>query len=120
MKRLSLVLVALVASASMLFSSACAVINVDNLAADSLNGRDNNTPGSVTAQNYLINLLSGFGAPGLNTGATGNDAYRQTFPAGTNILALIPGTDLAHEYVVIGAHYDHLSGCTAHTPGWSS
>lgn len=100
-----------------LFSSACAVINVDNLTADALNGRDNNTPGSIAAQNYLITLLSGFGAPGLNTGASGNAAYKQSFAAGTNILALIPGTDLASEYVVVGAHYDHLSGCTAHAPG---
>lgn len=101
----------------LLLSSGCAVVNVDNLADDTLNGRDNNTPGSIAAQDYLIDLLSGFGAPGLNTGATGDAAYKQGFAAGTNILALIPGTDLADEYVVIGAHYDHLAGCTAHAPG---
>lgn len=102
---------------SSLWSSGCAVVNVDNLADDALNGRDNNTPGSIAAQNYLIDLLSGFGAPGLNTGGSGDDAYKQAFTAGTNILALIPGTDLADEYVIVGAHYDHLSGCTAHAPG---
>lgn len=100
-----------------LLSSACAVVNVDTLTADALNGRDNNTPGSIAAQNYLIALLSGFGAPGLNSAGTGDSAYKQTFTAGTNILALIPGTDLANEYIVVGAHYDHLSGCTAHSPG---
>ncbi|MFK7977990.1 MAG: M28 family metallopeptidase [Halioglobus sp.] len=100
-----------------LFSSACAVVHVDNLADDALSGRDNNTPGSIAAQNYLIDLLSGFGAPGLNTTGSGDQAYKQTFTAGTNILALIPGSDLANEYVIVGAHYDHLAGCTAHSPG---
>ena len=57
------------ATLAILFNTACAVVHVDNLAADALNGRDNNTPGSIAAQNYLIDLLSGFGAPGLNTGA---------------------------------------------------
>lgn len=105
------------ATLAILFNTACAVVHVDNLAADALNGRDNNTPGSIAAQNYLIDLLSGFGAPGLNTGASGDAAYKQAFTAGTNILAVIPGTDLANEYIVLGAHYDHLSGCTAHEPG---
>ena len=29
--------------------------------------------------------------------------------SGTNIVAVVPGTDLADEYVVVGAHYDHVA-----------
>jgi hypothetical protein len=100
-----------------LLTSSCAVVNVDYLADDALNGRDNNTAGSITAQDHLITLLSGFGAQGLNSTAEGDAAFQQTFPSGTNILALIPGTDLAHEYVMIGAHYDHVTSCSAHAAG---
>jgi Zn-dependent M28 family amino/carboxypeptidase len=100
-----------------LLSASCAVVNVDILADDSLNGRDNNTAGSIEAQNLLIDLLSGFGAQGLNGGGQAGADFKQAFSGGTNILALIPGTDLAGQYVMIGAHYDHVSSCTAHQPG---
>ncbi len=100
--------------AGSLFSTSCAVINTSILTDDALNGRDNNTAGSVAAQDYLIALLAGSGALGLIDSDTD---FKQPFPSGTNILALIPGTDLANEYVMVGAHYDHLSGCTPHQPG---
>jgi hypothetical protein len=104
--------------AGTLLSSSCAFINTDVLAGDSFAGRDNNTAGSVEAQNYLIALLANSGLQGLNGAAEGDTAFKQAFTSGTNILALIPGTDLAHEYVMIGAHYDHLgNSCTAHSPG---
>jgi hypothetical protein len=80
---------------------------VEALAADDLQGRDNQTEGSVLAQDYLIGQLSEFAQP-LAEGATGPEAYRQELAAGTNLLALIPGSDRADEYVILGAHYDHL------------
>lgn len=102
---------------SVLLTSSCAITNVDYLTDDSLAGRDNNTAGSTEAQDYLVTLLSGFGAQGLIGGVSGDAAYKQAFTDGTNILALIPGTDLADEYVIIGAHYDHISSCAIHTSG---
>jgi Zn-dependent M28 family amino/carboxypeptidase len=47
-------------------------------------------------------------ARGLNTSASGDAAYLQAITGGTNVVAVIPGTDLADQYVVVGAHYDHL------------
>ena len=41
----------------------------------------------------------------------------QPFPGGTNVVAVIPGTDLADEYVVVGAHYDHLGNSCRVPPG---
>lgn len=73
-------------------------------------GRDNDTPQSVSVQKYLIGRLSRIGA-GLGTGE-GDAAYRQPFvqagQAGTNLFAWIPGRELPNEYVIVGAHYDHL------------
>ena len=85
------------------------------LADDALMGRNNNTPGSVTAQNYLIGELQAIGAAGLDSGQSGTDAYKQPYvlsgQTGTNILGIIPGSALPNEYVVVGAHYDHLATC---------
>jgi len=80
------------------------------LASDNLAGRDNATPESARAQAMLIRRMRRFGA-GIGGSGKGDDAYRQPFvqgQTGTNLLALIAGRDLPDEYVVVGAHYDHL------------
>ncbi len=84
--------------------------DVEILAADELDGRDNLSPESALARKYLIDQVRGF-AVGLNAAATGDAAYEQTFAQGTNVLAVIPGSDLADEYVIVGAHYDHFNDC---------
>src|SRR5262245_12626966 len=85
-------------------------VDIVKLVADDLYlGRNNNTAGSTAIQGVLIGRLSEV-ADGLNVG-TGDAAYKQAFSTtaiGTNLLAVIPGSDLASEYVMIGAHYDHL------------
>jgi hypothetical protein len=85
------------------------------LADDSLMGRNNNTAGSVAAQDYLIDELQAIGAAGLNNSQTGDAAYKQAYVQdghiGTNILAVIPGSELPNEYVIVGAHYDHVGSC---------
>jgi hypothetical protein len=96
---------------------------VKKLAAKKVAGRDNGTAGSLEAQTYLIRKLRRLG-PGLSGGGTDDASYRQAFTqdgeSGTNLLAVIPGTELPDEYVMIGAHYDHLDsrsnasgGCAA-------
>ena len=81
------------------------------LADDALQGRQNDTPGSTAAQDYLIGELKKI-AVGLNSGQSGDDAFKQPFTLGTNLLAVIPGSELPDEYVIVGAHYDHLgSSC---------
>ena len=90
--------------------------DVEALASDDMAGRDNGTAGSILAQAYLIDALKAMGAVGANSAASGDDAYRQPFTDGTNIVALLPGTDLSGEYVMVGAHYDHL-GSACLVPG---
>ena len=84
---------------------------VKKLASNKLAGRDNTTPGSLAARTYLIRQLRRLGV-GLNGGGKSDAAYEQAFTiagqSGTNLVAVMPGGDLAGEYVMIGAHYDHL------------
>jgi len=84
---------------------------VRRLAGNALRGRDNGTPESLKAQTYLVRKLKRLGA-GLDGTQTGDAAYRQPFTfgtqQGTNLLAVIPGRELPNEYVIVGAHYDHL------------
>jgi len=91
-------------------------VDVQALASDATQGRDNDTPGSLLAQRYLIGQLKSF-TVGLNTSGSGDDAFKQPIVGGTNIVGLIRGGELPNEYVVVGAHYDHLgSSCRSAVP----
>jgi membrane-associated protease RseP (regulator of RpoE activity) len=77
------------------------------LADDVYEGRLAGSRGGRAAANYLAVTLSEYGL----VPAGEDDTYFQTFQRGyRNILALLPGSDpeLAHEVVVLGAHYDHV------------
>jgi hypothetical protein len=95
----------------------CSFVDVNRLAGDDTGGRNNGTAGSTKARQYLIEQLKPI-ADGLNGGATGDAAYLQAISGGTNVVAVIPGTDLADQYVMVGAHYDHLgSSCRTAVAG---
>ncbi|MFH1051906.1 MAG: M28 family peptidase [bacterium] len=78
------------------------------LASDSLEGRAPGTKSSEKALNYIVEE---FKQAGLKTFANN---YIQEFPLpplyGHNIIGYIEGSDsiLKHEYIVLGAHYDHV------------
>ena len=92
------------------------------LASDKLMGRDNTDfldggSGTALAQEFLIQQLQAMGAVGTDTTSSGLDAYWQnatlfSYPI-HNIIGILPGNDeeLSSEYVVLGAHYDHISFC---------
>lgn len=81
------------------------------LASPAFGGRDNGTPFSDKTQRELIKRLRRLG-PGPVIGAPDDEAYRQPFIAsgqmGTNLFAVIPGSERPDEYVMVGGHYDHL------------
>ena len=96
--------------------SSCTVLDVAKLAGDETAGRDNATPGSALARQYLLQQLKPI-AVGADPAHTGDDAFLQPFQNGTNVVAVIRGTDLADQYVMVGAHYDHLgSSCRTADP----
>lgn len=78
---------------------------VEELADDELLGRDNQSGGAAVARTLLIREISRFAEP-IAPEESGEAQYTQEFDIGTNILAIIPGGDLADEFVLIGAHYD--------------
>jgi hypothetical protein len=101
-RRLALVL-ALVCAAL----SGCSQYDIGQLASDAMGGRNNGTAGSTAARQFLVKELQPVGS-----------VQTQAFSGGTNVVATIPGTDLADEYVVVGAHYDHLgSSCQSKQSG---
>lgn len=94
-----------------LLLGACTNFHVFVLAGDGWGGRVPGTAGHLAAQDYIVNYLRAHGAEATD-GTTDPAAYRADYPGGTNLIARIPGTDLADEIVLVGAHYDHVANCT--------
>ena len=89
---------------------------VETMASDEFDGRANGSPGSEAARRYLIDRLSAYAQP-VYADRPGDAGFVQTLTDGTNVLALIPGGELSDEYVVVGAHYDHLGrSCATSDP----
>jgi hypothetical protein len=81
---------------------------VEVLSSDDMAGRDNRTPGSELARNYIVDQLDDFAFPAHTSEES--DGYVQSFGGGSNIVAWLPGGELFDEIVMIGAHYDHVGG----------
>lgn len=82
--------------------------HVAYLASDALEGRGAGQAGGIKAGAYIAKEFKRLGLkPGGDKGT-----YFQNFKAQgknlRNVIAVLEGTDLKNEYVVIGAHYDHL------------
>jgi hypothetical protein len=88
--------------------SGCTQRDVSILADDAKAGRQNGSAGSAAARAWLIDELRPV-ADGLADGS-GDAAYTQPITGGANVMAIVPGTDLADEYVMVGAHLDGLGG----------
>ena len=75
------------------------------LASDSLRGREAGSPDALKAADYILSEYVRIGLKPFFA-----DGYKQKFGEYTNIVALIEGSDptLKDEYIVLGAHYDHL------------
>lgn len=80
---------------------------IETLSHDTLQGRKAGEEGGRKAAEYIVSLLSKWEISPLEEGS-----YFQPFEVDSckmkNILAVIPGG--SKEYVIVGAHYDHL-GC---------
>jgi aminopeptidase YwaD len=130
------------ASGSALGDTARIRADIDYLASDALEGRGTGTPGNDSAAAYLAREYATLGltkieratsCPEMRAGVrecvVGRASYVQYFSARSaaaahaglpgelptqNVIAMQPGTDkaLRSEYVVIGAHFDHLGRST--------
>ncbi|HEY8793972.1 MAG TPA: M28 family peptidase [Gemmatimonadaceae bacterium] len=125
-------------SASAIADTARIRADIVYLASDALEGRGTGTPGNDSAAAYLAREYARLGLkliersatcpemrPGVRECVVGRASYLQHFTAHSaaaahaglqadqptqNVAAMLPGTDatLRGEYIVIGAHYDHL------------
>lgn len=97
--------------------------DIEVLAADRFEGRRTGTPGNDSAAAYLarryasIRLEQAPGAAGFLQRFTAYEAVRGAGPTALptqNVVGIVRGTDpaLRDEYVVIGAHFDHLGRST--------
>ncbi len=81
--------------------------HVEVLAADAYEGRESGSRGGRAAAAYLVEQLEQLEVPGA---AAEGEYYQSLYGGRRNILAKIPGSDpdLADEWIVVGAHYDHV------------
>lgn len=89
--------------------------HLEFLAHDWLEGRESGEKGQYIAGLYLKSQLQMLGYEPLFTDSLQQKSYFQYFSFGKlsprtsfNVAGVLKGTDLAHEYVVLSAHYDHL------------
>ena len=91
--------------------------SVATLADDSFEGRLIGTRGGYAAGQYIVQQLQKYA---VKPGGDGGDFFQPCDRGGRNILALLPGSDpqLRKEYIVVGAHYDHVGdGSKGHALG---
>ncbi|MEO8335590.1 MAG: M28 family peptidase [bacterium] len=97
------------------------------LADDRREGRGTGTPGNDSAAAYIARRHEALGLQQVVPGtylqkftARSEEMAHDGHPEGVaaqNVVAMVPGTDavLRNEYVVIGAHFDHLGRSSAHS-----
>src|SRR5580704_7239109 len=78
------------------------------LASDTFEGRETGTHGGEAAGTYIAGELRKH--PRALPAAADGDYFQPVPPRSRNVLVRIPGSDpvLKSEYVVVGAHYDHV------------
>jgi Zn-dependent M28 family amino/carboxypeptidase len=80
------------------------------LSSDQLAGRKFSSQYSQLTQEYLVTTLEELAVPAFNNKYRHSFTRKNAFQTqqGTNIIAYVPGTHHAKEYIILSAHYDHL------------
>ena len=78
--------------------------HVEFLTNRRLKGRKAGSWESGTVRKYLVNRFQTYGL--LPWGEC--DDFKQSFGMGTNIVGVLPGSELSDEVIILSAHYDHL------------
>jgi hypothetical protein len=80
------------------------------LASDELEGRCAGYPGADKAADYIADVFKKAGLKPAGDGGTYFQKFRLLGKDAKNVIGMIEGTDpaLKGEYVVLGAHYDHV------------
>jgi len=84
--------------------------HISELASDGYQGREAGTPGADKAAEYIVAKLKEWKLAPAGTRGMYFQPFAIEGKTTRNILAVLPGThaSLKNEYVLIGAHYDHI------------
>ncbi len=93
-----------------LLDSTQMISDLQLLSSDAFTGRKPGTTGIALSHNLIAQRLRTAGTDSLTAGYAQNFTYAGT--SYKNFVAVIPGTIFPNQYIVIGAHFDHL-GITA-------
>ncbi len=117
MKRICLLIVLFFAGLTTLYSQEAVSVeklrlHLHTLASDSLKGRGFGTPQGLVAAGYIAEQFRENGIEPLGKDYFQPVEYRLAVVnvSGNNVIGVIEGSDpeLKNEYILIGAHYDHL------------
>ena len=87
--------------------------DLEYLAHEMTSGRASGTPGKELAEHYLVSQFRSIGLKPWHWNYTQSFRYQDSIVV-RNVVGLIPASVPSDEYIVIGAHYDHL-GQLGHT-----
>ena len=87
--------------------------DLEYLAHEMTSGRASGTPGKELAEHYLVSQFRSIGLKPWHWNYTQSFRYQDSIVV-RNVVGLIPASVPSDEYIVIGAHYDHL-GKLGHT-----
>lgn len=79
---------------------------VDALAGEITAGRATGTEGKMLAERFIVGKFKEFGLKPYNWNFT--QSFRHDTVAVRNVVGLIPASVETDEYIIVGAHYDHL------------
>lgn len=117
---MALVLAAVPIQPTLHAQAAAVTADVAFLAADRLEGRRIGSPGADSAAEYIARRFAALGLTAPESGWFQTFTVSPSAPAahgtpfggvqGRNVIGILPGSNpaLREEYVIIGAHYDHL------------
>ncbi len=81
--------------------------DVRALSADDMAGRAANTPGGERARDYIERRFTELGLQP-HRGPFTYPIDRRTTGRGTNVMAVIRGSDRPDKFIIVSAHYDHV------------
>ena len=80
---------------------------VEYLSDDLTQGRASGTYGKQSAEQYIVGRFKEYGLKPYNWNYTQSFSYNDSI-ALRNVVGIIPSVEKSDEFVIIGAHYDHL------------
>ena len=80
---------------------------LDYLASELAEGRATGTPGKLSAEQFIKERFRKYGLKPFEWNYTQSFPYDDSIMV-RNVIGVVPANRMSDEYIVIGAHYDHL------------